>query len=105
VIGFTIPEIIPQVSFGDLLIILLLIVLIKKFRLPVESVLYEMLKEAPWLLSLIKYWNDKDAGIRMATQALKMMIKDGIITKEQAVEILAKEIAKRRKRMIKRLPR
>ena len=93
------------ITLGDLLIVLLIIVLIRQLRLKPESVLYDMLKQAPWLLSLIKYWNDHDAGLRMAVEAIKMMIKDGIITKEQAVEIIAKEIARRRQTLLKKQKR
>lgn len=85
------------ITLGDIIIVLFLFVLIRKLRVPMDSFIYELIKQAPWLLSLIKYWNDRDAGLRMAVEAIKMMIADGIITKEQAVKILAKEIAKRRR--------
>jgi len=92
------------ISLGDIIIILLFIVLIRKLRIPADTFIYDMIRQAPWLLSLIKYWNDRDAGLRMAVEAIKMMIRDGIITREQAVEILAREIAKRRKRAVYSIP-
>ena len=84
------------ISIGDLIIIMLLMVLIKRIKYPFKEFLQQVFAESTWIIPFLPYLNDTGSVARISAEILKEMINDNLIDKETAVRILANQIAKNR---------
>lgn len=85
------------ITIGDIAIIVLLLVLVKRLRIPPKQLMHDIIGEASWLVPLLRYMNDYGEIAKIAGKVLANLIKDGVIDKETAVSYLAQLIVLEKK--------
>ena len=88
------PSISLTITIGDIIIIFLLYVLIKKLRIPAKELLKEMKKEAAKLVMMAHATNPISAIGYIIGETLLELVKQGKISKEEAKQILRDKLKK-----------
>ena len=81
------------ITIGDIIIIILLFVLVKKIGYGLTRYIEDVFAEASWILPLIKYLNEEGKLADISKEIVRELLKKRLITKEELVNALATLIA------------